>query len=109
MLLRDMLNSCTHPAVAAAALGSLGGRIAARACVDARRRGLRVGDHVASLVRRFRRAAGPEETAALERAMRGSDLPLLAGLAFVLDHEFALDDESEGLDPADIAAASRIS
>jgi hypothetical protein len=82
--LRDVENSCTHPAVAAAALASLGGAVAAKVREAAARTGAPPGDFVAGLVRDFREQARPGVVTAAEEAMRRSQTPILTGLKHIL-------------------------
>ncbi|HZZ62817.1 MAG TPA: hypothetical protein VFE63_16915 [Roseiarcus sp.] len=82
--LREVDNSCAHPAVAAAAHASLGGGVAAKVQAAAARTGAPPGVFVAGLVREFREHARPCAVAAAEEAMRRSETPVLAGLERIL-------------------------
>jgi hypothetical protein len=82
--LRDVENSCAHPAVAAAALASLGGAVAAKVRAAAARTGAPPGDFVAGIVRDFRGQARPGVVTAAEEAMRQSETPILTGLEHIL-------------------------
>jgi hypothetical protein len=82
--LREVERSCAHPAVAAAALASLGGGVAAKVRAAAARTGAAPGVFVAGLVRDFREHACPGVVTAAEEAMRRSETPILTGLEHIL-------------------------
>jgi hypothetical protein len=82
--LREVETSCVHPAIAAAALASLGGAVAAKVRAAAARTGAPPGDFVAGLVRDFRQQARPGVVMAAEEAMRRSETPVLTGLEYIL-------------------------
>lgn len=85
MVIQDIMNSCSNEKVAEAAVASIGGAFARRVRETATRRGIRPGALAASAVLRFRSSARAPEFAALEQAVAGDDLPLLRGLAFIVE------------------------
>lgn len=87
--LREVFDSCSNPAVAAAALASMGGGVAANVRDVAARKGVPAGVLVGELVREFRDQSCPSVLTSAEEAMRRSDLPVLAGLRHVLAHALA--------------------
>jgi len=84
--LREVFDSCAHPAVAAAALASLGGDVAENLRAVAARDGVPAGVLVGELVREFREHSCPSVVTSAEEAMRRSELPVLTGLQHVLAH-----------------------
>lgn len=85
MVIHDIMNSCSHEQVAEAAVASIGGAFARRVRETANRRGIRPGALAASAVLRFRSNAQASEFEALKAAVAGEDLPLLRGLAFIVE------------------------
>lgn len=92
MLIAELIRTCSNPNVAGAALASSGCVLRVRAGLISRAFGLGEGEYIASLVREFAVGACDEEWDALEQAMRGQDMPLIAGLRFIV--ESALDDQA---------------
>ena len=84
--LREVVDTCANPNVAAAALASIGGGVAAKVRAVAARHGMPDGVLVAELVREFREYSCPSVLTSAEEAMRRSDLPVLAGLQHILLH-----------------------
>lgn len=85
MVIHDIMNSCSNEKVAEAAVASIGGAFARRVRETASRRGIRPGALAASAVLRFRSSARDTEVEALKQAVAGDDLPLLRGLAFIVE------------------------
>ena len=85
MVIQDIMNSCSNEQVAEAAVASIGGTFARRVRETATRRGVRPGALAASAVLRFRSNARAPEFEALQQAVAGDDLPLLRGLAFIVE------------------------
>jgi hypothetical protein len=79
------VRTCSHDAVAQAAVASLGPEFLSRVRNAAARRGLPPGKFVADSVRRFESVAGEQELCALQNAIRGADMPLLRGLALIVE------------------------
>jgi hypothetical protein len=84
--LREVFDSCSNPKVAAAALASIGGDIAAGVRAVAAQNGVPAGVLVAELVREFREHSCPSVVASAEEAMRRSELPVLTVLQQILAH-----------------------
>jgi hypothetical protein len=84
--LREVVDSCAIPMVAAAALASIGGGVAAKVRDAAARKGVPDGVLVADLVREFRQHSCPSVVTSAEEAMRRSELPVLTGLQHILAH-----------------------
>ena len=84
--LREVVDSCANPNVAAAALASIGGGVAAKVRAIAARSGVADGVLVAQLIREFRDHSCPGFVTSAEEAMRRSELPVLAGLQHILAH-----------------------
>lgn len=86
MNLREVVESCANPEVAAAALASIGGVVAAKVREVAAQNGVADGALVADLVREFRRHSCPSVVTSAEEAMRRSEVPVLTGLQHILAH-----------------------
>src|SRR5208337_5125826 len=84
--LREVFDSCCNPKVAAAALASIGGDVAASVRAVAARNGVPAGDLVAQLVREFREHSCPSVVASAEEAVSRSEMPVLAVLQQILAH-----------------------
>lgn len=84
MLVSDILRSCTHQHVAAAAIASIGGDFAATVQRRAAGEGLTVGDFTATRVRLFSGRAGERDWRMVAARMQGQDLALLSGLQVVM-------------------------
>jgi len=95
MVIHDIMNSCSNEKVAEAAVASIGGAFARRVRETASRRGLRPGALAASAVLRFRSSAKATEFEALKRAVAGDDLPLLRGLAFIVEPTLEASERSD--------------
>ncbi len=85
MLIGDMLHSCSHEAVAKAAVACIGDRFADRVRAAGRRRGVGVGSFVAGVVREYARRASESDLARLRRSIAGTDQPILVALRCVVE------------------------
>ena len=84
MLVSDILRSCTHRHVAAAAIASIGGDFAAAVQRRADGEGLSIGDFTATRVRSFSGRASERDWRLVAAQMQGQDLALLSGLQVVM-------------------------
>jgi hypothetical protein len=87
MTYREIVHTCSHAAVARAAVDSIGGDIARRVEVEASRRNLSRGDLVAQIVRKFAASADEMDLQHLSAATHKSDAPVLSGLRYILERE----------------------
>ena len=87
MVLAEIVRTCTHDAVAHAAAASLGPDFLDRVRRAAHKRGLPPGTFVAQSVRRFSSAADRDTRCAIQRAVTGTDMPVLRGLAMIVEPE----------------------
>jgi hypothetical protein len=85
MLRSEIIRTCSHEKVAEAALQSIGPLFHERISLLAATMGLEPGPYVAGLVRRFAEEAGPQDMRALDAATGGADMPVLAGLRFIVE------------------------
>ena len=85
MILREIVATCSNPHVARAAVASIGGDFACRFSGDAAKRNLASGLLAARLVRHFARNADEGDWEGLDEAIRGADMPILAGLRYILE------------------------
>ena len=85
MLVMELLRSCSHEKIAAAALASIGGRFALDVAEAAAEAGALPGAYAACCVRTFAREATAAEVAALSAAMTRDDQPILVGFQYILD------------------------
>ncbi len=85
MLVADILHSCTHEHIAAAAVASIGGDFAAAMRSAAVRSGLSVGALTASIVSGFAIDATERDWRQLTDAMADEDQPLLSGLRAIAE------------------------
>ncbi len=85
MVLAEIVHTCTHDAVAHAAAASLGPEFLDRVRRAAQKRALSPGAFVAQSVQRFSNAADEPARRALQTAVRGTDMPLLRGLALIVE------------------------
>lgn len=100
MLVSDILRSCAHRHVAAAAIMSIGGDFAASVQRRAEGEGLSLGDFAADRVKRFPRRASEGDWRMVEARMQGQDLALLSGLEVVMMRMMADDSAAEAKDRA---------
>ena len=85
MILREIVLTCSNPHVARAAVASIGGDFASRFSRGAAERNIPSGLLAARLVRHFVRNADEGDWLGLNEAARGADMPILAGLRYILD------------------------
>jgi hypothetical protein len=85
MILREIVFTCSNPYVARAAVASIGGDFARRFSGDAAQRNLPSGLLAARLVRHFARNADEIDWEGAREATRGADMPILAGLRYILE------------------------
>ena len=91
MLQGEIIRTCSYEKVAEAAVLSIGVSFRQRMSLLAATNGQSTGAYVAALVRRFEEEAGPREMQALSLAIAGADMPVLAGLRWII--ETMLDDD----------------
>jgi hypothetical protein len=84
-LIAEIIHTCSHEKVAQAAVASMGFAFARKVGVTARAHGLSIGAFTARAVREFEKIGGEKERQALRQVMNGSDQPILAGLAHILE------------------------
>jgi hypothetical protein len=84
MILHKIVHTCSHPAVARAALASIGGEFEANFKATASRRNVSPGVLVARMVEEFSNRASRKEQSGIREAARGADQPILAGLRYIL-------------------------
>ena len=89
MLVSDILRSCTHQHVAAAAVASIGGDFAATVQRRAAVEGRSIGDFTADRVRLFSGRASERDWRLVTAQMQGQDLALLSGLQVVMTRMMA--------------------
>ena len=89
MLVSDILRSCTHQHVAAAAVASIGGDFAAAVQRRADGEGLSVGTFTAGRVRLFSGRASERDWRIVAARMQGQDLALLSGLEVLMTRMMA--------------------
>ena len=85
MIVSEILKTCSHEKVAQAAAVSIGGLFYERVSGAAHESGLPPGLFVARAVRDFDHSADATQKLAIERAVRKSDMPLLAGLQKIVE------------------------
>jgi len=85
MILREIVLTCSNPHVARAAVASIGGDFASRFSRGAAERNIPSGLLAARLVRHFVRNADEGDWLGLNEAARGAEMPILAGLRYILD------------------------
>ena len=89
MILHKIVQSCSHPAVAHAALASIGGEFAAHFEARASRCNISAGVLVARVVEEFSSRASREERSGIQQVVRGADQPILTGLRYILSEAFS--------------------
>ncbi len=92
MIVREIVQTCSNPNIARAAVASIGGDFARRFTHDAAKRNLTSGLFAAGLVRRFSRRAGESDWQGVGEATRGADQPILSGLRYILERGVELDE-----------------
>jgi hypothetical protein len=85
MNVREIVQTCSNPHVAHAAVASIGGDFARRFFQDAESRSLHSGLLAARLVQDFERRAGEGDWRGLDRAIHGAEMPVLCGLRHILE------------------------
>lgn len=96
MLSWEIIRTCSHDKVAEAAVLSIGASFHQRVSLLAATAGETPGAYVAVLVRRFEEEAGPREMEALSLAITGADMPVLAGLRWIIETMLDDDDRTAG-------------
>lgn len=84
-VIADLLHSCSNGHVATAALTSIGGGLPERMRRVAERHGVSAGCYAVRAVLHFESKASAEDFEELAAWLHGHDLPLLAGLQFILE------------------------
>jgi hypothetical protein len=87
MIAHEIVSTCSNPDVARAAVASIGGDFAGWFKDEAARRNVTSGQLAATVVREFGRSAHDVEWRSLGEAIRGSDMPILSGLQFILERQ----------------------
>jgi hypothetical protein len=85
LIYREIVHTCSHPAVARAAVDSIGGDFARKFASEASRRRTTRGALAADLVRSFAAGADELDWQQVSAAARDSDLPILSGLRQLLE------------------------
>jgi hypothetical protein len=85
MIVREIVTSCSNPHVARAAVASIGGDFERRVAREAAQGGFSTAAFASHIVRDFARSADEAEWDALEDAICGAELPILAGLRFIIE------------------------
>ena len=93
MLIQEIILTCSHAAVAEAALASMGGSFAAQFETRADALGIEAGALAADAVRRFAKKARGHELSLLRDAITGHDQPVLAGLRHILEASLLVQDD----------------
>jgi hypothetical protein len=97
MLLKELISTCSHPAIAEAAVVSIGPVFWARVAREAQREDMSVGEYASRAVRRFSAQASGADWEDLRRLCSGEDMPILRGLHHILEIEMEEGDrEDEG-------------
>jgi hypothetical protein len=84
MTAQTIAHTCSNVHVAGAALASIGGEFASRFATSASRRNMLPGSLAAQMVKEFSKRASNDEWNSFQKAVRGSDQPILAGLRYIL-------------------------
>ena len=85
MLVAELIRSCSHAKVAEAAIHSIGPDLVREVDMRARECGLDAGAYVAQSVQGFAGSARPHDWRRLSARIQGVDMPILAGLLFILE------------------------
>ena len=85
MIAREIVTTCSNPHVARAAVASIGGEFEIRVAREAAHRDFSTGALASHLVRDFARHADEAQWDALDDAICGAQLPILAGLRFIIE------------------------
>ena len=89
MLVAELIRSCSHAKVAEAAIHSIGPDLVREVGMRAQERGLESGAYVAQSVQGFAGSARPHDWRRLAARIEGVDMPILAGLLFILERSVA--------------------
>jgi len=92
LIYREIVHTCSHPAVASAAVDSIGGDFARKMDSEASLRRMTRGVLAANLVRNFAAGADELDWQQVSAVARESDQPILSGLRRIL--ELAIERES---------------
>ena len=95
MIVREIVATCTNPHVARAAIDCIGGEFACRLSRQAESRNLSRGSLAAQLLRQFATRAEENDWDGVWAATRGSEMPVLSGLRFLLERACELDDGAD--------------
>jgi len=91
MIVREIIATCTNPHVARAAIDSIGGDFARRLSREAADRNLSSGRLAQRLMRKFATKADETDWDGVWEATRGSEMPVLSGLRYLLERACELD------------------
>lgn len=103
MLRTEIIRTCSNEAVAAAAVRSMGHNFYSRMSLLSGAHHVQPGAYAAALVRQFADEADEDAWCALGIAMARRDMPLLAGLRFILESMI----DGAGKDRGDLLANTR--
>ena len=85
IVMTELIKSCSHDKVAAAAVASIGSGFQRLISDAASARNLEAGAYAAACVRRFAREADEHDWQELAQTVAGEDMPILAGLRHILE------------------------
>ncbi len=91
MIVREIIATCSNPHVARAAINSIGGDFARRLDRQAADRNLSSGRFAERLVRKFATKADEADWDGVWEAIRGSEMPVLSGLRYLLERACELE------------------
>ncbi len=98
MMVAELIRSCSHAKVAEAAIHSIGPALAHEVKRRANERGLDAGAYAAQSVQVFAGSAYPHDWDSLAARLKGVDMPILAGLHFILERRIAEEHRLSGCD-----------
>ncbi len=98
MLRKELVHSCSYPAIADAALRSLGCDLRKRVAEAADANERDPGVYAAGLVREFSDIATDREWRSVAAVMSGDDTPVLTGFRYILEYMMGSDDGLDDLD-----------
>jgi hypothetical protein len=105
MITNEIINTCSNPHIARAAVASIGGDFARQFSRQAALRKLSSGMLASRLVRAFARTAMDRDWEGVADAVRGADTPILTGLRHILER--ALETEKDEDDEYSSSSAER--
>ena len=105
MIVHEIVVTCSNPHIARAAVASIGGEFARQFSRDAASRQLSSGLLASRLVRHFARRAEDSDWEGLGEATRGSELPILSGLRYILERGLEIGGDDKQPEEAPWAAA----